>query len=228
MKQLKKWVKHAVFYMETRKGIFILGQLLNFPYIRFYEEFTEDPQAPLSGELRNKNILFTVEALSRVLRQGNFIYRKDIDPDRREIDSKLWIRSLDGFRVVRLFEDENIELTFQITAREPGGMLLEIDPWWQPTMQEPIRKGYYGICDDVLLYNIPIEDYNRYARCEVPMMYSFPLLNERLYLNYKAQHYVDPIKDLMFGRPIPSEYNVFFSLYANFTEHKEQLLTLYR
>ena len=68
-------------------------------------------------KLRNKNILFTVEALSRVLRQGNFIYRKDIDPDRREIDSKLWIRSLDGFRVVRLFEGENIELTFQITGR---------------------------------------------------------------------------------------------------------------
>ena len=97
MKQLKKWLKYAVFYMETRKGILILGQLLNFPYIRFYEEFTDNPQAPLSGELRNKNILFTVEVLSRVLRQGNFIYRKDIDSDRREIDSKLWIRSLDGF-----------------------------------------------------------------------------------------------------------------------------------
>ncbi|WP_298481359.1 hypothetical protein [uncultured Maribacter sp.] len=228
-KKTTSWKEGKIISIETRKGIFVLAQMLKRPYLRFYNAFREDEK--WGGiDTHILDTLFTHSITTKsFLKHSNVTVVKEAIPDLEREDSAIWIKNKSGHRKVKVWEDTNDEKEFYILGGEAGGSLVEMDLNWSPTNSQPTRKHSSGIVDAVLLEDIPLQNSEVVNKYELTGLAVFPLMNERLYLCYKLGGNVNPTKDLMFNREIPKDYKIAIEIMSGGggKENKEKILDTY-
>jgi len=215
------WKENQVLNIETRKGIFVVGQMLKHPYIRFYNMFSTE------SSLHNVNtmelsVLFTAAVTRQYLRCSRISVLKDAVPDIRKIDSDTWINQYPGSRKVVAYQGDDQEFNCVILGHKPGGMLVKKDLWWSPTPEQPVRTHISGVFDEIICADIPLEANDIIDKYELTGLCVFPYTNERLYLCSLYNKSVDPYKDLVFNRSLPKEYSLAIKIISGGTDDKQR------
>lgn len=223
------WKEHKVISIETRKGLFVIAQMLRDPYIRFYNSFRTDENWK-GVDLKKCETLFTVTVLRQFLKCSNITHVKNIEADTDRADSDVWIHQKEGFRKVKVWQGTEHEKELLIIGKTPGGYLVKKDIWWRPTPKMLVRSHPSGVFDSLLMQDIPLDEKDIINKNELTNLSSFPGLNERLYLCNLFNKNVDPYKDLVFDREIPIDYNIAIEILSTQDEdrQKEILDTYFR
>lgn len=228
-KRATPWKEGKVISIETRKGIFVLAQMLKKPFLRFYNTFREDENWG-KIDLHLFDTLFSKAIITgSFLRHSEVKVLKDALPDTTREESDTWIQQNSGSRTVNVWRGTDQEKEFIILGSEAGGSLVKKDLWWQPTPVQPVRPHISGVIDAVVLDKIPLDADDLIDGHELTNLSLYPSLNERLYLCYKLNRNVDPYRDLVFDRHIPKEYQVAIEIMAAGAnkEEKERILHTY-
>lgn len=201
-KKATPWKEGKIISIQTRKGIYVLAQMLKSPYLRFYKKFQEDENW---GEVdaRNLETLFVKGVVNTFLKFSNVSVVKDAIPDLNRKVPDTWINGFTGHRKVKVWENTDRETEIFILGSKPGGSLVKRDIYKEGKYNHPS-----GLFDEVILDEIPLSANEVIESNEVMSLGVYPLTNERLYQCYKSGGNVDPSKDLMFNRLIPKEFEV--------------------
>jgi hypothetical protein len=196
-----QWKENKILCVETRKGLFVLAQMLKEPYLLFFNIFSSEKDCrnldPTSGQ-----ILFYTAVAREFLNSSNIIVHKLNAESRRDLCIDR-IKTESIYRKTRLWKGTENEIEILILGH--GGKLVRKDPYGS------------GMSKDELIVMNKIENSDTAAidKFELDRMLFHPTLNERLYLCYKFGKNVDPIKDFVFDRDVPLDYLVFARLYSN-------------
>jgi len=227
-KRATPWKEGKIISIETRKGIFVLAQMLKEPYIRFYKAFREDENW---GKIDTSifDTLTVTAVIAQFLKSSNISIIKEAIPDTKREDSDTWIKQNSGFRKVKTWDGTENELEFTIIGEKSGGSLVKKNLWWSPTPGNPTRPHPSGVIDSVILEDIPLNANAIIDQHDLTNLAVYPSLNERLYLCYKLDKNVDPYKDLVFNREISEEYSVAIDIFSagGNAEKKENILNTY-
>lgn len=227
-KRATPWKEGKIVSVETRKGIFILAQMLKDPFLRFYKVFREDENW---GKVDTGIFdTLTVSAVTgQFLKSSNITEIKGAISDTLREDPDTWIDQNKGTRTVRVWENTEKEKEFIILGREAGGSLVKKNLWWSPTPGNTTRPHPSGVIDALVLEDIPLNANDIIDAHDLTNLAVYPSLNERLYLCYKLDKNVDPYKDLVFNREISEEYNVAIDIMSagGNAEKKESILNTY-
>lgn len=186
------WRKNKVFAVETRPRLWAIGQMLEDPYVAFYDIFSRKP-AEENVDLRKCGILFVCPVLRQFIGASNtvrlsLVPRKSIKVPKRWIDPHLPFWGADDQMVVFKGTKHERRITMW-----PGARLIE--------------KGRGRFSEDKeIVADLDEHDETLIDSHEVVNIRSYPELNERLYLCYKLRKNVDPFKDMILRRPIPLIY----------------------
>lgn len=227
-KRVTPWKEGKIVSIETRKGIFILAQMLKNPFLRFYKVFREDE----NWEKADTGIFDTLSVTGvtgQFLKSSNITEIKEAIPDTAREDPDTWINQNKGTRTIRAWKNTEKEKEFIILGKAAGGSLVKKNLWWSPTPGNTARPHPSGVIDSVVLEDIPLNANDIIDAYDLTNLAVYPSLNERLYLCYKLGKNVDPYKDLVFNREIPDEYSVAIDILSagGNTEKKENILNTY-
>ena len=227
-KRATPWKEGKIISIETRKGIFVLAQMLKSPFLRFYNAFREDENWS-EVDVSIFDTLFVKGVTKGFLKFSNVSVVKEAIPDLVRENSKVWIKEKRGGRKVKIWKRTEDEKEFYILGGEPGGSLVEKDLSWYPSPNQPTRAHPSGVIDAVLMEDIPLNNDEIINDTELTGLGVYPLLNERLYLCYKAGGSVDPYKDLVFDREIPKDYRIAIEIISGGgnKENREKVLNTY-
>jgi hypothetical protein len=223
------WKEGKIVSLKTRKGVFVLAQMLRSPYLRFYDAFREDENWG-KVDVRIFETLFVSSVITKhILDSNNATLVNQAIPDTEREDSDIWINQNSGFREVKVWENTDGEKICGILGKQPGGSLVKKNLWWSPTLDNPTRPHPSGVIDAVILEDISLNADEVIDKYELTNLATYPTLNERLYLCYKLGKNVDPYKDLVFNRVIPKEYQVAIEIMSagGNNEEKERILDTY-
>jgi hypothetical protein len=198
------WKKGKVVSVGLRDGSRVLGQLLERPYLVFYDAFSE----PGSDDW-DAAVIAAAEPLFFCAVTGQFRAEGDlraVPKANRPIPQPYpteWIKPFPGSRRVTAWPGTEHERSFIIIGNPPGGQLI----------RENIDTE--GIsAKEVVMKSIPLDDDKTIDAHELSVSWNFPLLNERLYLTKLLGRPVDPMKDVKFDRELPPEYRTFIDITA--------------
>lgn len=227
-KRATPWKEGKIISIETRKGTFVLAQMLKDPFLRFYNVFREDENW---GKVDTGifNTLTVTAVTGQFLKSSNITEIKGAIPDTSREDPDTWIDQNKGTRAVKVWGKTEKEKEFIILGKEAGGSLVKKNLWWSPTPGNPTRPHPSGVIDSVVLEDIPLNANDIIDKHDLTNLAVYPSLNERLYLCYKLDKNVDPYKDLVFNREIPEEYRVAIDILSagGNAEKKETILNTY-
>lgn len=105
--------------------------------------------------------------------------------------------------MVSVWKDTPDERTFVLLGERSGGQLIDFDPLATGDAAAP-----------TVLKNLAPTDFDEIREIELRVLWTFPLLNERLHLIHTLGLPVDPLKELLFERPLRSEYKTFIDILA--------------
>jgi len=209
------WKQDKVLSIETRTGLFVLAQMLEEPYLAFYNVFqkTQDWE---KIDLHTTPILFCTAVAREFLNSSNIVVQKKIKGIYRNDINKYWIHTTNIYRTIKLWEGTKNEIEFLTMGY--GGKLIEENPYSQIGFGEQHK---------IIQNEIDFNDNETIDKYDLDHILFYPCLNERLYLCYKLEKSIDPLKDFAFDRDIPLDYEVYIKLYADkMTEEEWQKLPL--
>lgn len=203
------WKENKVLSIETRKGLFVLAQMIKEPYLVFYNLFSQN-QEWKNVDIDKQPVLFYTAVAREFINSSNIITQKILASKRSDLD-KLRIHVHKNYRNITLWKGTHREIEFLIMGE--GGMLIEKDPYGS------------GFTEDqkIIKKNIDSDDNETIDKHDLDRILFYPGLNERLYLSYNLGKNVDPLKDFEFNRKVPVEYEVYAKLYSNKITEKEWL-----
>ena len=185
------WKENSVISIETRKGIFVLAQMLKEPFLMFYQIFSDGDRWE-NVDLSNTPTLFCKAVAKQFLKQSNIIKQPEISPNLSLKLPKYWIQTNPGNRKVNVWEGTEEEREIITLTETPGGKLIEKD----------ITKG--GFQDyPIVMPSISLNDDKTIEAHETTSISLYPELNERLYLCNKLNRNIDPAKNINFDKAIP-------------------------
>ena len=153
------WKENRVISIETRKGLYVVAQMLKSPYIRFYHYFSTEP-APDGIDTTQLKLLFTAPVTRQFLRFSYIIPLKNARANLQNIDSDTWINLYPCNRKVQAYQGSAKEISCIIGGENfdgrHGGMLVKKDIEWSPTTSHPVRQHKSGLFDAVILDEIPL------------------------------------------------------------------------
>lgn len=199
------WKENKVLSIETRKGVFVLAQMIKSPYIVFFNYFREDNNFE-EVDLKNIPILFPQAVTRQFFKKSNIKILK-VKPIENYQPPKLWLHEDAGSRTVTVWKGTEKEKEF-ITFGENGATLVEKDI---------LKDGRYdhpsGVYDKSIKQlnrkNINVTDILNYELTSVEV---YPSLNERLFLCYLKGKNVNPAKDILFDIDMPLEYEKYVDI----------------
>lgn len=215
------WKENRVLSIETRKGVYVIGQMLKQPYIRFYNMFSTE-STPSNVNTMKLTVLFTAAVTRQFLRYSQVCILKDATSDIRRIDSDIWINHFSGNRKVVVYQGGGQEIECVILGYKPGGLLVKKDLWWSPTPEQPVRLHPSGVFDEVICSDIPLKADDIIDKYELTGLCVFPYTNERLYLCSLYNKSVDPYKDLIFNRSLPNSYRLAVEIISGSSDDKRR------
>lgn len=209
------WKEDKILSIETRKGLFVLAQMLEEPFLAFYNVFRKNQEWG-DIDLPKTPILFCTAVGREFLNSSNIVVQKKIYGEHCNKVNKYWIHTTSDYRTLKIWEGTKKEIEFLTMGH--GGKLIEEDPYCQ--------RGF-GEKQKVIKKEIEFSDTETINKYDLDNILFYPGLNERLYLCYKLGKSVDPLKDFAFDRDIPLDYEVYIKLYASkMTEEEWQKLPL--
>ncbi len=193
------WKENKVISIETRKGVFVLAQMIKSPYIVFFNCFKENNDFD-KIDLQNTQILFTHAVTRQFLKKSNIETLK-IEPLKNYQPPKLWIKEDASSRMVNVWKGTKNEREF-ITFGENGAILIEKDIL-KDNRHEDSNTVFDKCRKKLIPKNIKLNDIKDYELTSVEI---YPNLNERLFLCYLTGENIDPAKNILFNIEMPLEY----------------------
>lgn len=185
-----RWKEGAVCSIETRAGLHVLAQMLNSPYMMFFNKFQSSDQWD-DVTLHESDALFCVGVVRQFTSQS-IIKKQKIDPVVFQLLPTHWIASHNDFFTTALWAGTPNERTTSFFG--PGGQLV---------FKDITAVGM--INDKVVMPEISYDDDGTIDGHELTNLRMFPELNERLYLCHLLQRKIDPLKEMVFKREMPIE-----------------------
>lgn len=196
------WRVGKVISIETRDGIFVLAQMIQDPYIVFFNVFNDSHNWP-STELESIPVLYIAGVTRQFVSKSNVKYLKHIDAVTVD-QPKAWIHPNQDFVYRTIWTELPIELTVCYYG-DHGGSLIERD------ITAPDFASFNN-SERVIVEVLPSGNFDAIEGYELTTLRTFPHENERLYLCYLFKKNVDPEKELMFDLPLPHEYHRYMSM----------------
>ncbi|WP_285398338.1 hypothetical protein [Lysinibacillus sp. fls2-241-R2A-57] len=202
------WKANQVISIETRckdedrkNNIYVLAQMINKAQLLIFDLYSDDNNWG-DVNLNEVPILFSTTVTRQFIKNSN-IYKQSIKPLTNFKLSKYKIESLGmGSRHVTVWEGTTNERKVLILG-QGGGRLIE----------EYMSTGSYKT--KIIMPSIPVIDSETIDKYELTNVRIYAEFNERLYLCYKFGKNVDPLKDLIFDRPIPLEYKEYIDIISS-------------
>jgi hypothetical protein len=174
--------------------------MLKSPYIIVYNIFRKKNEW-LDVDLEKTPVLCCNSITNQFLKMSN-IETQQIKPAFHIELPKYWIDHFANSRYIEVWKNTPYERKILIIGE--GGALIERD----------IREG--GIYKTKILKSSNSFDENEIIdKYELTNIRIYAEFNERLYLCYKLGKNVDPLKDLIFNRPIPIEYKDYINIISS-------------
>ena len=197
------WKANRVISIETRRkdenrkeNVYVLAQMINKAQLLVYNLFSTDNKWD-NIDLSKAPILFCTYVTRQFITNSN-VFIQDIEPLKGYEPPKYQIHTIGALaRKVTLWEGTADEKEILILG-EGGGKLIEGD-----------------INGPVIMEQIPFTDNETIDKYELTNVRIYAEFNERLYLCYKFGKNVDPMKDLVFNRPIPLEYKEYIYIISS-------------
>ena len=197
------WKANRVISIETRRkdenrkeNVYVLAQMINKAQLLVYNLFSTDNKWE-NIDLSKAPILFCTYVTRQFITNSN-VFIQDIEPLKGYEPPKYQIHTIGALaRKVTLWEGTADEKEILILG-EGGGKLIEGD-----------------INGPVIMEQIPFTDNETIDKYELTDVRIYAEFNERLYLCYKFGKNVDPMKDLVFNRPIPLEYKEYIYIISS-------------
>ncbi|MBQ3163540.1 MAG: hypothetical protein IJC02_03240 [Lachnospiraceae bacterium] len=197
------WKANRVISIETRRkdenrkeNVYVLAQMINKAQLLVYNLFSTDNKWE-NIDLSKAPILFCTYVTRQFITNSN-VFIQDIEPLKDYEPPKYRIHTIGALaRKVTLWEGTEDEKEILILG-EGGGKLIEGD-----------------INGPVIMEQIPFTDNETIDKYELTNVRIYAEFNERLYLCYKFGKNVDPMKDLVFNRPIPLEYKEYIYIISS-------------
>ena len=197
------WRANRVISIETRRkyenrkeNVYVLAQMINNAQLLVFNLFSTDNRWE-NIDLNEAPILFCTYVTRQFIGYSN-VYIQDIEPLKNYEPPKYQIDTFNPVvRKVRLWEGTKDEKEILILG-EGGGRLIEGD-----------------INGPVIMPFIPFTDNETIDKYELTDVRIYSEFNELLYLCYKFGRNVDPMKDLVFNRPIPLEYKEYIDIISS-------------
>ncbi|MGA3599971.1 hypothetical protein [Lysinibacillus agricola] len=202
------WKANQVISIETRykdedrkNNIYVLAQMVNKAQLLIFDLYSENNNWG-DVNLNEVPILFSTTVTRQFIKNSN-IYKQSIKPLTNFELPKYKIESLGmGSRNVTVWKGTTNERNVLILG-QGGGRLIE----------EDMSTGNYKT--QIIMPSIPETDSETIDKYELTNVRVYAELNERLYLCYKFGKNVDPLKDLIFDRPIPLEYKEYIDIISS-------------
>ncbi len=197
------WKANRVISIETKRkdenrkeNVYVLAQMINRAQLLVFNLFSTDNKWE-NMDLNKAPILFCTYITRQFITNSN-VYIQEIEPLKGYVPPKYRIDSIGAcVRRVLLWEGTVDEKEIIILG-EGGGRLIEGD-----------------INGPVIMESIPFSDNEMIDMYELTNVRIYAEFNERLYLCYKFGKNVDPLKDLVFNRPIPLEYKEYIDIISS-------------
>ena len=197
------WKANRVVSIETKRkdenrkeNVYVLAQMINKAQLLVYNLFNTDNKWE-NIDLSKASILFCTYVTRQFIKNSN-VYIQEIEPLKDYEPPKYRINALDiGTREITLWKD-TINEQKVLMLGEGGGSLIEGD-----------------ITGPIIMSDIPFTDNEIIDKYELTNVRIYAEFNERLYLCYKFGKNVDPMKDLVFNRPIPIEYKEYMDIISS-------------
>lgn len=198
-----RWKANRVISIETKRkdenrkeNVYVLAQMINRAQLLVFNLFSTDNKWE-NIDLNKAPILFCTYVTRQFITNSN-VYVQDIEPLKDYEPPKYQIHTIGACaRKIRVWEGTKDEKEFLIIG-EGGGRLIEGD-----------------IDGPVIMEKIPFTDNETIDKYELTDVRIYAEFNERLYLCYKLGKNVDPMKDLVFNRPIPLEYKEYIDIISS-------------
>lgn len=198
-----RWNDGRVMSVRLRDGSYVLAQLLKRPYIAFFSTFSDSDDWPVDAA-ETSNVLFICAVTGQFQKFSEIIPHSEVRSAVFDELPSLWIsRYSEGSRRVTVWRGTPRERSFLTLGGRPGGRLIEkhIDG---PVVHDP----------PVVMEEIPLDDDETIDAHELTSIWTYPNLNERLYLCKTLGRVVDPQKDVIFDRPIRDEFATYLDILA--------------
>lgn len=198
-----RWKANRVISIETKRkdenrkeNVYVMAQMINRAQLLVFNLFSTDNKWE-NIDLCKAPILFCTYVTRQFITNSN-VYVQDIEPLKDYEPPKYQIHTIGACaRKIRVWEGTKDEKEFLIIG-EGGGKLIEGD-----------------IDGPVIMEKIPFTDNETIDKYELTDVRIYAEFNERLYLCYKLGKNVDPMKDLVFNRPIPLEYKEYIDIISS-------------
>lgn len=202
-----RWKANRVISIETKRkdenrkeNVYVLAQMINRAQLLVFNLFSTDNKWE-NIDLSKAPILFCTYVTRQFITNSNVYVQdieplKDYEPPKYRIDS-IGICPRESTRQITVWEGAKDEKKLIILGNG-GGRLIEGD-----------------ISGPVIIPAISFTDNETIDKYELMNVRIYPEFNERLYLCYKLGKNVDPMKDLVFNRPIPLEYKEYIDIISS-------------
>jgi len=176
--------KGTVLGIETLHDVWVLAQVVGRTEIAFFDAFAK--RCSFKQEDWDSAELLFVNSVTQQFLRNSKVHKMDLSPKENIAVPDEWInRSLFGkFSRVVLWEGTSHER--RLLVKYGGSLVRNVD--------------------DVLIERIRINDRKTIDNHELSGLATFPYMNHRLYLCFKLKRNADPLKELAFRRPLPTEY----------------------
>ena len=201
------WKENKVLSIETRKGTFVLAQMIKSPFMIFFNAFEDDIDKFKDIDLENTPILFTHSVTKQFLKKSNIETINILKPTPNFQPPILWLKEDASSRKVTVWEGTKNEREF-ISLGENGAKLVEKDI---------LKDGKYnhisGVFDAVVKqFDSKNVDFNDIMQYELTSVEIYPNLNERLFLCSLKGENVDPAKNILFNISMPLAYEKYVDI----------------
>ncbi|MEQ7052936.1 hypothetical protein ABN764_20035 [Paenibacillaceae sp. P-4] len=202
------WKANQVISIETslkdegrKNNIYVLAQMISKAQLLIFDLYSDDNNWG-AVDLNEVPILFSTSVTRQFIKNSN-IYNQSMKPLTNYKLPNYKIDSLGmGSRQVTVWKGTTDERKVLILG-QGGGRLIE----------EDMSAGSYKT--KIIMPSIPVTDNETIDKYELTNVRVYPEFNERLYLCYKFGKNVDPLKDLIFDKPIPLAYKDYIDIISS-------------
>lgn len=188
-----------VISLRLRDGRFALMQILNsYGQLAVFNVFRAVDQWD-DIELTSQDVLFTCCVIKSFFRQSDLFVHKEVKPLKGISYPEVTLNSLPEYRRVRLWENTPEQRETLIDGGE--GKL---------GLHRSFRTEEGAAGDEFVPINL--SDYSKYMTVQTSRLRGYPELNERILLCAQKGKDFDPLRELMFDRPLDIDCAVYVDI----------------
>jgi hypothetical protein len=196
-----RWKKDRVLEIAVKGDVSVIAQMLDEPYLQFYNHFFSRGQSP-NLRLTDCSKLFCCSVTRQFLQQS-LVGDLSVPTNQSPPVPRLRIAQHPGSRLVSVWKGTQSERRFVLLGEKAGGSLIEYDP---------LATG--AAANGTVLKNLDTVNFDETSGIELAVVWTFPLLNERLHLIHTLGIAVDPLKEIVFEQQLRPEYEIFVNIVA--------------